>query len=67
MKDKVPVKNNSGFVRDMKTGAILSVDTEAVRIYEDRKKKINSDKDRLNKLETEIAELRQIIEELRKK
>lgn len=67
MKDKIPVKDNSGLVRDTSSGAILSIDKKALRVYEERRRKIQSDKDRLNKLENEMAELRSIIEELRKK
>ena len=63
---RVPVKNNK-MVRDTKTNAILSVDTDAIRAYEDRIRKIQAEKDRLNRLELEISELRAIIEELRKK
>ena len=67
MIDKIPVKDNTGLVRDVSSGAVLSIDVEAVRIYEERKRKILSDRQRLNKLESELAELRSIIEELRKK
>lgn len=67
MKDKIPVKDDSGLVRDLSSGAILSVDKKALRIYEERRRKIESDRERLNKLENEMAELRSIIEELRKK
>jgi len=63
---RVPVKNNK-MVRDTKTNAILSVDTDAIRAYEDRIRKIQAEKDRLNRLELEVSELRAIIEELRKK
>jgi len=67
MSEKIPVKNNSGLVRDPSTKALLSIDVNAVKIYEERRKKIQSDKDRLNKLENELVELRQLIEEIRKK
>lgn len=67
MIDKIPVKDNSGLVRDISTGAILSVDSDSVRVYEERRRKILTDRQRLNNLETEVAELRTIIEELRKK
>ena len=67
MTDKIPVKDNSGLVRDASTKAILSVDAESVRVYENRRRKILSDRQRLNNLENELAELRSIIEELRKK
>lgn len=67
MNIKIPVKDNTGLVRDASSGAVLSVDVDAVRVYEERKRKILSDRERLNKLESELAELRSIIEELRKK
>lgn len=67
MIDKIPVKDNSGLVRDISSGAVLSIDVDAVRVYEERRRKILTDRQRLNNLETEVAELRTIIEELRKK
>lgn len=67
MISKIPVKDNTGLVRDASTGAILSVDSDSVRVYEERRRKILTDRQRLNNLETEVAELRTIIEELRKK
>jgi TolA-binding protein len=63
---KIPVKNNK-MIRDTSTGAVLSVDQEAVKDYEERRKKILSERERLNRLESEISELRAIIDELRKK
>ena len=67
MIDRIPVKDNSGLVRDASTRAILSVDMAAVKVYEERRRKILSDRQRINNLETELAELRSIIEEMRKK
>ena len=67
MKDKIPVKDENGLVRDTSSKAILSVDKQAIRLYEERRRKIETDKNRLNRLEAEVAELRQVIEELRKK
>jgi hypothetical protein len=63
---RIPVKNNR-MVRDTATGAVLSVDADAIKTYEERRKKILSERERLNKLESEVSELRAIIEELRKK
>jgi len=40
---------------------------DAIKAYEDRIRKIQAEKDRLNRLELEVSELRAIIEELRKK
>jgi hypothetical protein len=63
---KIPVKNNK-MVRDVSSNAVLSVDIDAVKAYEDRRRKIQSERERINKLETEVTELRAIIEELRNK
>lgn len=63
---KIPVKNNR-MVRDTASGAVLSVDMDAIKTYEDRRRKIQTDKDRLNRLEIEVSELRTFIEELRNK
>lgn len=67
MMDRIPVKDNSGLVRDASTRAILSVDTDSVKTYEERRRKIMSDRQRINNLETELAQIRSIIEEMRKK
>lgn len=67
MMDRIPVKDNSGLVRDASTRAILSVDTDSVKTYEERRRKILSDRQRINNLETELAQIRSIIEEMRKK
>jgi len=63
---KVPVKNNR-MVRDMSNGAILSIDIDSIKEYEDRCRKIQTDKDRLNRLEQEVLQLRMLIEEIRNK
>jgi hypothetical protein len=63
---KIPVKD-AKMVRDSTSRAVLSTDREAVVAYEERVKKIQSDRDRLNRLETEMSVLRALIEELRKK
>lgn len=63
---KIPVKNNR-MVRDTSSGAVLSVDVDAIKTYEERRRKIQTDKDRLNRLEIEVSELRTFIEELRNK
>jgi|688.fasta_scaffold25225_2 hypothetical protein len=63
---KVPVKNNK-MVRDTKTNAILSVDIDAIKAYEEKRRKIQTERDRLNRLELEVLELRSIIDQLRNK
>ena len=63
---KIPVKNNK-MVRDTKTNAILSVDIDAIKAYEEKRRKIQTERDRLNRLELEVLELRSIIDQLRNK
>jgi len=62
---KIPVKD-SKLVRDTNTGAILSTDLSAVKDYEDKKKRKQMEKDRLNRLELELSELRSLVDSLRK-
>jgi hypothetical protein len=54
-------------VRDTKTNAILSVDIDAIKAYEEKRRKIQTERDRLNRLELEVLELRSIIDQLRNK
>jgi hypothetical protein len=63
---RIPVKD-AKLVRDSNSKAVLSTDREAVLAYKERRKRLDSDRDRLNKLEIELTELRSLIEELRKK
>jgi hypothetical protein len=63
---KIPVKN-SKLVRDTKTGAILSTDIIAIKEYEEKKRRKEIEKNRLNRLELEVSELRSVIDELRKR
>lgn len=63
---RIPVKD-AKLVRDSNTRAVLSTDKDAVLAYRERKRKLESNQERLNKLESELIELRSIIEELRKK
>ena len=60
---KIPVKNEK-LVRDTRTGALLSIDRDSVRAYERRKREAEAQKDRINKLEHELSELKGLISKL---
>lgn len=57
---KIPVENEP-LVRDSRTGALLSTDIDAVKAYERKKQESKAQKERINKLETEIKELKEVM------
>ena len=61
--DKIPVENEK-MVRDVRTKALLSTDKDAVRAYEKRRQELKTQKERINRLEQELADLKTIIAEL---
>lgn len=63
MSDKIPVKNER-MVRDSYSKALLSTDLEAVAAYERKKREIKAQKDRINRLEQEVNELKQLLSQL---
>lgn len=63
MTDKIPVKDEK-MVRDGYSRALLSTDHDAVAAYEKKKRELKAQKDRINTLEREVAELKQILLQL---
>lgn len=63
MSDKIPVENER-MVRDSYSKALLSTDREAVLAYERRKREVKAQKDRINRLEQEVTELKQLLSQL---
>lgn len=63
MSDKIPVENER-LVRDLQSKALLSTDREAVIAYERRKREVKAQKDRINRLEQEVTELKQLLSQL---
>ena len=61
--DKIPVQNEK-MVRDARSKALLSTDRDAVRAYEKKKQESKAQKERINRLEQELADLKAIISEL---
>jgi hypothetical protein len=60
---KIPVQNEK-IVRDTRTGALLFTDKDSVKAYERRKREAQAQKDRINRLEHELSELKGIISKL---
>ena len=60
---KIPVQNEK-MVRDTRTGALLSTDKDSVKAYERRRREAQAQKDRINRLEHELSELKGIISKL---
>jgi hypothetical protein len=61
--DKIPVQNEK-MVRDTRSGALLSTDRDSVKAYEKRRQEARAQKDRINRLEHELSELKGIISKL---
>lgn len=61
--EKIPVLNEK-LVRDSKSGALLSTDRDAVTAYERKKRESSAQKDRINRLEQELLELRSVVSKL---
>lgn len=63
MTHKIPVQNEK-MVRDMHSGALLSTDNDSIKAYERRKQEAKAQKDRINRLEHELSELKSIVSNL---
>ena len=61
--EKIPVQNEK-MVRDTRTGALLSTDRDSVKAYERRRREAQAQKDRINRLEHELSELKGLISKL---
>ena len=60
----IPVEGNSNLKRDPKTGAILNTDRSEYEKYVAQREAKELDKERLNKLESEISEIKQLLVKL---
>lgn len=57
----IKVENDKSLVRDSSTGAILNTDREALVAYRRRKNLIKSQEDRINKLETDLSDIKNLL------
>ena len=60
----IPVEGNSNLSRDPKTGAIVNTDRSEYEKYVAQREVKELDKERLNKLESEISEIKQLLVKL---
>ena len=60
----IPVEGNSNLSRDPKTGAIVNTDRSEYEKYFAQREAKELDKERLNKLESEISEIKQLLVKL---
>lgn len=63
MSQRIRVQNEN-MVRDPRTSALLSTDKDAIKAYERRKQELQSQKDRLNRLERDVATLKDLVSQL---
>jgi hypothetical protein len=64
MKNYIPVKGNSSLARDPKTGAIVNINTLEINAARERKALKEKDKQELQQLKTEVAEIKQLLKQL---
>jgi hypothetical protein len=61
MKNYIPVKGNSSLARDPKTGAIVNINTLEINAARERKALKEKDKQELQQLKNEVAEIKQLL------
>jgi hypothetical protein len=64
---KVKIENNDDIVRDMSTSAVLNVDIQSLKDYKARRarqKEIDRSLDRVDKLESDISEIKSLLVKL---
>ena len=64
MKNYIPVVGNSSLARDPKTGAIVNINTLEINEARDRKAARNKEKQELQQLKTDVAEIKQLLKQL---
>lgn len=64
MKDYIPVAGNSSLARDPKTGAIVNINTEELKAARDRKAARQNEKQEIQQLKTDVAEIKQMLAKL---
>jgi len=62
--DYVPVEGSPGLVRDKTSGAIINTDKSALEFAKARKIAQKQDKERLNKLENDVSDIKRLLENL---
>lgn len=65
--DKLPIQNEHGLVRDVKSRAVLSTNKEEIEMYRKRKQKSKDIENRINTLELTVRSLQQTVEILQRR
>ena len=62
--DLIPVKDQKGFYRDSQTGAIVNTNTSDYQSYLANRDRLEKEKARLDSLEGEISDIKQMLQTL---
>ena len=60
----IPVKGNDGFYRDSNSQAIINKNNQDYQAYVANRAKLLSDKERIDKLENEIGDIKSMLQTL---
>ena len=60
----IPVKGQSGFFRDSETGAIVNNNSNDYKSYMANRDKLLSEKERIDKLESDIGDIKRMLQQL---
>ena len=60
----IPVKGNSGLFRDSETGAIINNNTNEYNSYMKNRNRLLSEKERIDKLESDIGDIKRMLQQL---
>lgn len=61
MSNYIPVENQDGFYRDTRSGAIVNRNHLEFQSYVKQRQKLNSDKERIDKLENDVSDIKSML------
>jgi len=61
MSNYIPVEGQDGFYRDTRTGAIVNRNRLEYQSYIKQREKMNSDKERIDKLENDVSDIKSML------
>jgi hypothetical protein len=59
----IPIKGHIGMMRDLKSGAVINMNSEGA-IHSANRAKIKADAERLNKVEQDVSEIKMMLQTL---
>lgn len=62
--DYVKVDGHPGLVKDAVSGVVLNIDMTGLEAAKRKKQALSEDKNRLNKLENDVSEIKRLLEKL---